>query len=111
MSGADSILVDETPVNGQDLFGFTSIRGRQAVQGQKPDADGQRQRYHQFDGLNLILVQDPMQLPPVGAAPMWSDIFGTVWVTVEGLVSWLGIHARVEVTDVTRQLGEVVRVL
>lgn len=58
-----------------------------------------------FSGLNLIVVGDPMQLPPVGSAPMWADNPGTVGHTVDVLRAWLGLNACVELTDVLRQMG------
>ena len=44
-----------------------------------------------FDGLNLILVEDPMQTPLVGAAPMLAGPPGIAGHNVEGLWAWLGL--------------------
>lgn len=90
---------------GQDLLGLMSIWGRQAVSGRTPDGDDGRER-GMFGGLSTILVGDPMQLPLVGAAPMWSDRPGTAGHSVEGRVVWLGLNAGVELTEVMRQVGE-----
>ena len=104
MTGVDFILVDEMSMIGQDLLGFMSIRVRQAVQGRTPDGTDQRE-LGVFGGLNLILVGDPMQLPPVGASPMWAENPGTAGHIVEGLRVWLGLNACVELTDVMLQMG------
>ncbi|CAN0124566.1 unnamed protein product, partial [Scytosiphon promiscuus] len=105
MAGVDYILVDEMSMVGQDLLGLMSIRGRQAVQGRPIEGDDDR-HLGMFGGLNVILVGDPMQLPPVGASPMWSDKPGTSGHTVEGRAVWLAINAAVELTEVMRQMGE-----
>ena len=77
----DFILVDEFSMIGQALLGFMSIRAKQAVQGR----DGSLFALQGlFGGLNVILVGDPAQLPPVAAAPMWSPAPGTDGHTMEG---------------------------
>ena len=81
-----------------------SIREGQAVQGRTPDGTDTRES-GVLGGLNLNLVGDSMQLPPVGAAPMWAENPGTAGHTVEGLRAWLGLNACVELTDVMRQMG------
>ena len=103
--GVEYILVDEMSMVGQDLLGLMSIRGRQAVAGRTPYGSDERER-GLFGGLSVVLVGDPMQLPPVGAAPMWSDRPGTAGHTVEGRAAWLGLNAAVELTEVMRQVGE-----
>ncbi|CAN0104077.1 unnamed protein product, partial [Hapterophycus canaliculatus] len=79
-TGVDYILVDEMLTIGQDLM---SIRGRQAVQGQTRDGTGDR-HLGLFGKLNLILVGDSMQLPPVGAALMWPGTTCTQAGVVQG---------------------------
>ena len=91
--GVEYILVDEMSMVGQDLLGLMSIRGRQAVAGQTPDGSDERER-GLFGGLNVI-VGDLMQLPRVGAAPMWSDRPGTAGHIVQGRAAWLGLNAAV----------------
>ena len=103
--GVEYMLVDEMTVVGQDLLGLMSIRGRQAVSGRTPHGNDGRER-GLFGGLSVILVGDPMQLPPVGAAPMWSDRPGTAGHSVEGRAAWLGLNAAVELTEVMRQMGD-----
>ena len=61
-----------------------SIGGKQDTQGRA--SEGVEDRQHVlYDGLSIIHVGDPMQLPAVGAATMWSLIPGTAAHTVEGL--------------------------
>ena len=76
-----------------------SIREGQAVQGRTPDGTDTRES-GVLGGLNLNLVGDSMQLPPVGAAPMWAENPGTAGHTVEGLRAWLGLNACVELADI-----------
>lgn len=99
------ILVDEMSMVGQDMLGLMSIRGRQAVAGRTADGNDGRGR-GLFGGLSVILVGDPMQLPPVGSAPMWGEKPGTAGHTVEGRAAWLGLNAGVELTEVMRQAGD-----
>ena len=82
-----------------------NIRGRQAVAGRTPDGNNGRGQGF-FIGLSVIPVGDPMQLPPVGAAPMWSDRPRTSGHIVEGRAAWLGLNARVELTEAMHQVGE-----
>ena len=103
-AGVDYILVDEMSMIGQDLLGFMSSRGKEAVRGRE-ERDGTDGRHlGLFGGLNLILVGDPMQLPPVGAAPMWAAESSGAHAP-EGRNVWLGLNAAVELTEVMRQLG------
>ena len=75
---------------GQDLLGFMSSRGKEAVRGRE-QRDGTDDRHlGLFGGLNLILVGDPMQLPPVGAAPMWAAESSGAHA-LEGRNLWLGL--------------------
>ena len=83
VEGVDYILVDEMSMIGQRLLALMSIRGKQATQGRASEGMGDRQHVL-FGGLSIILG-DPMQLPPVGAAPIWSSNPDTVGHTVEGL--------------------------
>lgn len=99
----DFILVDEFSMIGQALLGFMSIRGKQAVRG-RPGALSTLQAL--FGGPNLILVGDPAQLPPVGAAAMWSPAPAGDGHTVEGYRAWQGLNAAVELTEVRRQQGD-----
>ncbi|CAN0505983.1 unnamed protein product [Laminaria digitata] len=91
MTAVDYILVDEMSMIGQGLLGLMSIRGKQAMQS--------------YRALSILLVGDPMQLPPVGASPMWSSNPGNAGHTVEGLRAWSGLNAGVELTEVRRQTG------
>lgn len=95
MAGVYYILVDEMSMISQDLLGLMSTRGRQAVRGRPTDGT---------DDSHNILLGDPMQLPPVGAAPVWSDRPTIAGHTVEGRNVWLGLNACGELTEVMQQL-------
>ncbi|CAM9738741.1 unnamed protein product, partial [Laminaria digitata] len=105
MTAVDYILVDEMSMIGQGLLGLMSIRGKQAMQGCRASEGGPERRQDLFGGLSILLVGDPMQLPPVGASPMWSSNPGNAGHTVEGLRAWSGLNAGVELTEVRRQTG------
>ncbi|CAN0290231.1 unnamed protein product, partial [Scytosiphon promiscuus] len=104
MNGVDFVLVDEFSMVGQDMLGLMSARGKQAVEGRRRDGDDDR-HLDIFGGLSVILVGDPMQLPPVGASPMWAARPATAGLSVQGFQSWLGMNNAVELTQVMRQLG------
>ncbi|CAN0440808.1 unnamed protein product, partial [Hapterophycus canaliculatus] len=70
------ILLDQMSMIGQDLLDLMSIRARQVLRRQVND-DTKDRHLGRFGGLNLIPAGDSIQLPPVGAAPMWSDRTGT----------------------------------
>ena len=104
MQRVDFILVDEFSMVGQDMLGLISARGKQAVEGRTRDGDDDR-HLDIYGGLGVILVGDPGQLPPVGAAPMWKARPGTGGLSVQGFQAWLGMNTAVELTQVMRQLG------
>ncbi|CAM9191521.1 unnamed protein product, partial [Pylaiella littoralis] len=99
----DFILVDEFSMIGQALLGLMSVRGKQAARG-RPGALCTLEGL--VGGLNLILVGDPSQLPPVGEAPIWNPQPTSQGHTLEGYRVWLGLNAAVELTEVRRQEGE-----
>lgn len=104
MTGVDFVLVDEFSMIGQDMLGMMSVRCKQAVEGRPIYWDDDR-HLGLFGGLSVILVGDPMQLPPVGAAPMWTSRPQGPGLPLPGLQAWLGMNAAVELTQVMRQLG------
>ena len=64
MEGVDYILVEKMFIRGQGFLGLMSIRGKQAMQGWA--SEGVEDRHHAlFGSISIILVGDPMQLPPV----------------------------------------------
>lgn len=81
-----------------------SVRGHHAVEGYTLDRDDHRARGI-FGGLNFILAGDPMQLPPVGGAPMWVERPCATGHTIEGRAVWLVMNSCVELIEVIRQQG------
>ncbi|CAN0041192.1 unnamed protein product, partial [Hapterophycus canaliculatus] len=91
MNGVGFLLVDEFCM--------------QAVEGRRRGRDDDR-HLDIFGGLIVIPVGAPMQLPPVGASPMWATRPATgVDLSVQGLHAWLSMNDAVELTQVMRQLG------
>ncbi|CAM9185916.1 unnamed protein product, partial [Laminaria digitata] len=98
MATVNYILVDEMSMIGQGLLG-------RAMGCCRISEGGPERRQDLFGGLSIILVGDPMQLPPVGASPMWSSNQGTAGHTVEGLRAWTGLNAGVELTEARWKSG------
>lgn len=84
----------------QAVLGLMSIRCKQAVEGRPGDHARQQGL---FGGVNPMLVGDPMQLSPIGAAPEWNPSPASEGHTVEGLHAWTHLNAAVELTEVRRQ--------
>lgn len=80
------------------------LHGKQAVEGLTSDGDDGRES-GPFGSMNLILVGDPMQLPPMGASPGWAASPRSAGLTIAGRSVWLGLTAAVELTEVMHQLG------
>ncbi|CAM9847496.1 unnamed protein product [Pylaiella littoralis] len=87
----------------QGILGLMSIRCKQAVEG-RPGSLARQQGL--FGGMNVIPVGDPMQLPPVGAAPVWNPTPASDGNTIEGYHAWTHLNAAVELTEVRRQEGD-----
>ncbi|CAN0100447.1 unnamed protein product [Pylaiella littoralis] len=97
------ILVDEHSMAALGVLGLMSIRYKQAVEG-RPGSHARQQGL--FGGMNVILVGDPMQLPPVGAAPVWNPTTASDGHTMEDYHAWTHLNAAVELTEMRRQEGD-----
>ncbi|CAM9419687.1 unnamed protein product [Pylaiella littoralis] len=96
------ILVDELSMIAQGIPGLMSIRCK-ALEG-LPGSHARQQGL--CGGMNVILVGDSMQLPPVGAAPVWNPTSASDGHIIEGYQAWTHLNAAVELTEVRRQEGD-----